>query len=106
MRVALDEIKAGRFGNDETRQERGWKLFLQLSKGRRKCVKQSTSQTLWIFVILRMLNMQRFSKNTRGVSLRDNIKDERGYKAAFVDQSASAPLMAAAKFVDTISKLL
>ena len=32
VRVALDEIKAGRFGNDETRQERGWKLFLLIPR--------------------------------------------------------------------------
>ena len=42
----------------------------------------------------------------RVVVRRDNIKDERGYKAVFADQGASASLMAAAKFLDTISKLL
>ena len=32
VRVALDDIKAGWFGNDEMRQERGWKLFLLIPR--------------------------------------------------------------------------
>ena len=36
----------------------------------------------------------------------DNVKDEEGYRAVFAEQDASASQMAAAKFLDTISKLL
>ena len=36
----------------------------------------------------------------------DNVKDEEGYRAVFTEQGASASEMAAAKFLDTISKLL
>ena len=36
----------------------------------------------------------------------DNVKDEGGYKAALTEQGASASQMAAARFLDTISKLL
>ena len=32
VRVVLDEIKAGSFGNDEMRQKRGWKLFLLIPR--------------------------------------------------------------------------
>ena len=35
----------------------------------------------------------------------DNLKDEEGHRAAFTEQGASASQMAAAKFLDSISKL-
>ena len=35
----------------------------------------------------------------------DNVKDEEGCRAAFTEQDASASQMAAAKILDTISKL-
>ena len=37
---------------------------------------------------------------------RDSIKDDRGYRAVFAEQGASASQVAAATFLDTISKLL
>ena len=37
--------------------------------------------------------------------LGDNVKDEEGHRAAFTAQGASMSQMAAAKFLDTISKL-
>ena len=36
----------------------------------------------------------------------DNVKDEEGYRAVFADHGASASQVAAAKFLDTTSKLL
>ena len=36
----------------------------------------------------------------------DHVKDEEGYRAVFAAQGASASHMAAATFLDTISKLL
>ena len=36
----------------------------------------------------------------------ENVKDEEGYRTVFAEQGASASQMAAAKFLDTISKLL
>ena len=36
----------------------------------------------------------------------ENVKDEEGYRAVFAEQGALASQMAAAKFLDTISKLL
>ena len=45
-------------------------------------------------------------KNKARVVLReDNVKDEEGYRAVFTEQGGSASQMAAAKFLDTISKL-
>ena len=35
----------------------------------------------------------------------DNVKDEEGHRAVFTEQGASGSQMAAAKFMDTISKL-
>ena len=42
--------------------------------------------------------------NERVVLQRDNVKDEGGYRAVFAEQSTSASQVAAAKFLDTISK--
>ena len=36
----------------------------------------------------------------------DNVKDEEGYTAATTEQGTSASQMAAAKFLETVSKLL
>ena len=36
----------------------------------------------------------------------DDVEDEEGYRAIFAEQNASASQMAAAKFLDTVSKLL
>ena len=41
----------------------------------------------------------------RVVLREDNVKDEEGYRTAFAEQGGSASQMAAAKFLDTISKL-
>ena len=41
----------------------------------------------------------------RVVDQGDNLKDEEGHRAVFTEQGASASQMAAAKFLDTISKL-
>ena len=42
----------------------------------------------------------------RDVLREDNAKDEEGYKAVFTEQGASASPVAAATFLDTLSKLL
>ena len=36
----------------------------------------------------------------------DNVKDDKGYRAVFTEQGASAAQMAAAKFLDNVSMLL
>ena len=41
----------------------------------------------------------------RAVLCGDNVKDEEGHRAVFTEQGASGSQMAAAKFMDTSSKL-
>ena len=58
------------------------------------------------FCCLKSANIAEHLQTYKGrvVLWEDNVKDEEGYRAVFAERGASAPQMAAAKFLDTFSK--
>ena len=67
----------------------------------------STSHQSWTFAISHTPSAKRFGKyKQRAVLWVDNVKVDNEYRAVFTEQGASVSQMAAARFLDTISRLL